>query len=97
MANSARNIFWRQGDILSEEAVAICGLKSAEGSSEPTYAIVISHDCDLAASEGKEPNAEVIIGKWVRKLGRDSFAKTARRLQIEYQSADGLVVLELSV
>ena len=96
MVDTARNLSWRQGDILSDEAVAICGLGSADGSSEPVYAVVISHDCDLAASESKEPNAEVIMGKRVRKLGRDSFAKTARRLQIEYQSADGLVVLELS-
>jgi hypothetical protein len=95
MADTARNLSWRQGDILSDEAVAICGLESAEGSSEPIYAIVISHDCDLAASEGKEPNAEVITGRRVRKLGGDSFAKTARRLQVEYQSADGPVVLEL--
>lgn len=96
MVDTARNLSWRQGDILSDEAVAICGLQSADGSSEPVYAVVVSHDCDLAASESKEPNAEVIMGKRVRKLGRDSFAKTARRLQIEYQSADGLVVLELS-
>jgi len=96
MADSARNLFWRQGDILSEEAVANCGFGPAVGSSEPIYAVVISHDCDLAASESKEPNAEVIVGKSVRKLGRDSFAKTARRLQIEYQSPIGPVVLELS-
>lgn len=96
MADSARNLSWRQGDILSEEAAAICGLGFAEGSSEPIYSVVISHDCDLAASENKEPNAEVIIGKLVRKLGRDSFAKTARRLQIEYQSPNGQLVLELS-
>jgi hypothetical protein len=96
MVDTARNLSWRQGDILSDEAVAICDLVSADGSSEFIYAVVISHDCDLAASESKEPNAEVIMGKRVRKLGRDSFAKTARRLQIEYHSADGLIVLELS-
>ena len=62
----------------------------------PWPAIAVGWSGNLAASESKEPNAEVIMGKRVRKLGRDSFAKTARRLQIEYQSADGLVVLELS-
>jgi hypothetical protein len=95
MADAARNLSWRQGDILSDEAVAICDLGSAEGPSEALYADVVSHDCDLAASESKEPNAEVITGRRVRKLGGDSFAKTARRLQVEYQSADGPVVLEL--
>lgn len=95
MADTARNLSWHQGDILSDEAVVICGLGSAEGSSETLYAVVVSHDCDLAASESKEPNAEVITGRRVRKLGGDSFAKTARRLQVEYQSADGPVVLEL--
>lgn len=96
MGDTARNLSWRQGDILSDEAVAICDLGSAEGSSETLYAVVVSHDCDLAASESKEPNAEVITGRRVRKLGGDSFAKTARRLQVEYQSADGPVVLELA-
>lgn len=96
MADSARNLSWRQGDILSDEALENCSLAPADGSSEPIYAVVISHDCDLAASESKEPSAEVIIGKRVRKLGGDSFAKAARRLQVEYQSADGPVILELA-
>ncbi len=96
MAESARNLSWRQGDILDEDALEICNLAAANGSSGPVYAVVISHDCDLAASESKEPNAEVIIGSRGRKLGGDSFAKTARRLQVEYQSADGPIVLELA-
>ncbi len=96
MADSERNLSWRQGDILSDEALEICNLAAADGSSETIYAVVISHDCDLAASESKEPNAEVITGRRVHKLGGDSFAKTARRLQVEYQSADGPVVLELA-
>lgn len=96
MADTARNLSWRQGDILSDEAISICDLRSAEGSSETLYAVVVSHDCDLAAIESKEPNAEVITGRRVRKLGGDSFAKTARRLQVEYQSADGPVVLEFA-
>jgi hypothetical protein len=95
MEESARNLSWCQGDILTDEAVLICNLKVAQDLPEPMYAVVISHDCDLAAKETTEPNAEVIIGNKVSKLGRDSFGKTARRLQIAYQTTDGEVVLEL--
>jgi hypothetical protein len=39
--------------------------------------VVASHDCNLSASQDKEPCVEVVIGKRVDKPGSDSFGKTA--------------------
>ncbi len=66
------------------------------GDGESLFAVVISHDCDLAATEDKEPLAEVIVAKRIERLGADSYAKTARRLHIEYQAEKGSpIALEL--
>lgn len=94
MADEHRQVLWLQGQVLTDEAAKSLGLQSP-GKGDETFVVVISHDCDLTASAEKEAEAEVIVGKRIGKLGADSYGKTARRLHIEYQSADGPVRLEL--
>ena len=94
MTEANRNFMWFQGNVLTEDSFNIIGIQKAEGKDE-IFAIVISHDCDLAASIDKEPSAEIIVGHRIEKMGGASFGKTARRLNIEYQSDKGPIYLEL--
>jgi len=90
MAEAKRQFSWRQGEVLSDEAAKALGLYT-----DGAFIVVISHDCDLAAIVEKEPECEVIIGRRIDKLGADSYAKTARRLHIEYLTEAEPVVLEM--
>lgn len=94
MADADRQILWLQGDVLTDDAAKSLGLQHPDNAGE-IFVVVISHDCDLAASTDKEPEAEVIVGRRIDRLGGDSFGKTARRLHIEYQSVGGPIPLEL--
>lgn len=94
MAETDRQFSWRQGDVLTDEAAKTLGLQHSEDA-DSTFAVIVSHDCDLTAVADKEPESELIVGRRIEKLGKDSFAKTARRLHIEYQTKKGPVVLEL--
>lgn len=94
MVDTGRQFFWRQGDILTCEAAVTLGFCTLEDA-DSTFAVVISHDCDLTAEIEKEPLAELIVGRRIDKLGGDSYGKTARRLHIEFQATDGQMVLEL--
>ena len=94
MAETDRLFTWRQGDVLTDEAAKTLGLQHSEDA-DNTFVVVVSHDCDLTAVAAKEPITELIVGRRIDKLGRDSYAKTARRLHIEYQTRTGPVVLEL--
>lgn len=94
MADIVRQVLWLQGNVLTDEAANTLGLRNAEGADD-TFVVVISHDCDLAASADKEAEAEVVVGRRIAKLGADSFAKTARRLHVEYQSNGSPAPLEL--
>ncbi|KXW58859.1 hypothetical protein FEMY_05400 [Ferrovum myxofaciens] len=94
MSDTDRQISWRQGDALTDEAAKALNLQHPENSGG-TVVVVISHDCDLTAVADKEPVSEVIVGQRIDRLGGDSYGKTARRLHIEYQTAGGPVALEL--
>ncbi|PTQ88339.1 hypothetical protein C8R30_1541 [Nitrosomonas nitrosa] len=94
MAVTDRQLLWRQGDVLTDEAVKALNLQNSENTDQ-SFVVVISHDCDLAAGADKEPNSEVIIGRRIDKLGGDSYGKTARRLHIEYQTENGPLTIEL--
>lgn len=75
---------WRQGLILTSDAVEALGLRHPE-SPERTLVIVASHDCDLAQSPEKEPHIEVVIGRLApEKDGNSTHAKNARKLHIEF-------------
>lgn len=94
MADTDRQFSWRQGDVIAHEAAKALDLLSPENDDQ-YFAVVVSHDCDLTASVDKEPDADVIVGRRIDRLGADSFGKTARRLHIEYQSENGPIALEL--
>jgi len=94
MADSGRQFTWRQGDVLSGEAALALGYCTQEHA-DSTFAVVVSHDCDLTAEAEKEPKIELIVGRRIEKLGSDSYGKTARRLHIEYQTQQGPVFVEL--
>ncbi len=96
MADSARQVLWLQGNVLTDEAAKTLGLRFPKSDRLlDTFVVVISHDCDLAAAADKEAEAEVVVGWRIATLGADSYAKTARRLHFEYQSDGGPVPLEL--
>lgn len=94
MTGLDRQFSWRQGDVLTDEAANALGFVAQDGC-DGTFAVIISHDCDLSAVVDKEPTAEVIVGRRIDKLGADSYGKTARRLHIEYQTEAGPIALEL--
>ena len=94
MADPARSTPWRQGHVIPDEFAAALGLVDGARFGQQ-YAVVVSHDCDLANSCEKEPLVELIIGSRIEKIGADGHAKTARRLQIEFQSEAEPLVLEL--
>ncbi len=94
MADNDRQFSWRQGNVVTLEAAKALDLLTRE-CDDQQFAVVASHDCDLSASQDKEPSVEVVIGTRIDKLGGDSFGKTARRLHIEYQSEAGPVAIEL--
>ncbi len=94
MAEWSRETPWRQGHVLSNEAVKKTGIA---GGSPDIIVVVISHDCDLAALPDKEPEAELIVGRLVEKAdGNYTHAKTPRVLHLEFMTPDGSKFVELT-
>lgn len=88
MAEWNRNTPWRQGHLLSQDAVTALGLCYA-AAPEQTVVIVSSHDCDLAQTPEEEPKIEVVIGCLVTdKDGNCTHAKNARKLHVEFVGGD---------
>lgn len=95
MAEWARETLWRQGHVLFDDARKALDLAHPE-SPERTFVVVISHDCDLAADPDREPFVEIVTGRVIDEIKADSHAKSARRLQIEFNGPQGLLAAELS-
>lgn len=91
--NESRDTSWRQGDIVS--AGDLRELTKQSDLTGTSVGIVVSHDCDLAAGEDKEPHIELIPARPIKRLGQDSHAKTARRLHIQYETDAGAIFFEL--
>jgi hypothetical protein len=82
MAQWDRTTPWRQGHLLTDEAATTLNLK---GSQPQAVVVVISHDCDLAATPSKEPNVEVIRGRQIETPdGNFAHAKNARALHLPF-------------
>lgn len=76
---------WRQGHLLSDEAITALGLRHPRFPNE-TVVIVASHDCDLTRLPEKEPNVEVIVGHKIPIFdGNNTHAKSSRTLHLEVQ------------
>ena len=85
MAVWTRNTPWRQGHLLTIEAVAETGLKHPRFPVD-TVIIVASHDCDLAQLPDKEPQIEVVVGRKILALdGNNTHAKSPRTLHLEFE------------
>ena len=86
MAEWARNTPWRQGHLLTNEAVTATGLRHPKYPDD-TLVIVASHDCDLAQLPDKEPQVEVVVGRQIPALdGNYTHAKSSRTLHLEFDN-----------
>ncbi len=84
MGEWTRNTPWRQGLILTEEAIKAAGLSDLQNPDD-TVVIVASHDCDLTQSPDREPYIEVIVGHKIPEVdGNNMYAKNPRTLHIEF-------------
>jgi hypothetical protein len=90
VADWRRDTPWRQGHLLTADAIEALIPTAPEGAS----AVVVSHDCDLVS---KEEQVELIVGKTAARLdGNKTFAKSPRVLQLEYVGAAGSCIIELN-
>jgi len=86
MAEWARNTPWRQGHLLTNEAVTATGLNHPKYPDD-TVVIVASHDCDLAQLPDIEPQVEVVVGRQIPALdGNYTHAKSSRTLHLEFDN-----------
>lgn len=82
MPEWSRGTPWRQGHLLTDDAVKSLGLAHPDYPND-TLVIVATHDCDLAQSTENEPVIEVVIGHRIDNTdGNYTHAKTARILHI---------------
>jgi hypothetical protein len=94
MGEWRRQTPWRQGHVLSDDAIQSL-FPNARGSGFDV-AMVISHDCDLAQLPDAEPIVEMILGKRIDKLdGNYSFAKNARRLHLSFTSGGATLHIDI--
>lgn len=91
-----RDTPWRQGHVLTADAIQALGLIHPE-TPDSTCAVVISHDCDLANRDLQvEPNVEIIIGRHLPEGNGNYFwAKAPRTLHMDVLRADTPAVVEL--
>lgn len=91
-----RDTPWRQGHILTTDAVEALGLLHPE-TPDATCVVVIGHDCDLANDDLQvEPDVEVIVGRRLdRGNGSYFWAKAPRTLHVDVLRGDAAVVVEL--
>jgi hypothetical protein len=91
-----RDTPWRQGHVLTAEAIQALGLSHPE-TPDSTCVVVISHDCDLANDALQiEPDVEVIVGRHLPKGDGNYFwAKAPRTLHVDVQQNDTADVVEL--
>ena len=90
-----RRTAWRQGSVLTPDAVDEFGLGLREDRNR-VRVVMISHDCDLANDAVKEPFVEVIIGSLVDQAnGNSSYGKSARTLHYTVDCAGSEECIEL--
>lgn len=76
---------WRQGRLLTVDAIAACLGDAGAEITDQTIVIVATHDCDLAQHPDAEPHVEVIVGRLVEKgEGICTHSKNARKLHLEF-------------
>ncbi len=87
MAEWNRDIPWRQGHLLGQDAIEALGLNRAAAPAQ-TLVIVASHDCDLAQAPEGEPVVELVVGRLLTdNNGNFTHAKNARKLHVDVAGA----------
>lgn len=91
-----RDTPWRQGHVLTAEAIQALGLSHPE-TPDSTCVVVISHDCDLANHDLQvEPHVEIIIGRHLPEGNGNYFwAKAPRTLHVDVLRDDAPAIVEL--
>lgn len=90
-----RRTGWRQGSVLTKGAVDELRLGLPEDR-DRVRVVVISHDCDLANDDAREPFVEVIIGRLIdREDGNSSWGKSSRTLHYTVDCAGSTECIEL--
>lgn len=91
MAEWTRTTPWRQGHLLTKEAIKAIGLTHPQFPDE-TMVIVASHDCDITYSPDREPQVEVVVGHRISTVdGNNTNAKSPRTLHIEFEGAESIL------
>ena len=91
MAAWTRETPWRQGHLLTDEAVEKLNLSSDEVT-EDLLVVVATHDCDLVQSPQKEPNVEVVVGHRIAGLdGNSTHGKSSRTLHVVFEGEEPLM------
>lgn len=84
MAEWTRSTPWRQASIFDQDMLGAFQESLPAIYKTADIAIVISHDCDIAASSSVEPTVEVIPGRFLQEEnGSLTHAKNARRLHLK--------------
>lgn len=96
MGEWTRETPWRQGHLLTQEAIHSLHLFHPQSRSD-TVVIVATHDCDLAQHPSIEPAVEVVVGRRIAVVdGNYTHAKTARTLHIRFEGDAPLMAEFLS-
>lgn len=92
----SRDTPWRQGHILTPDAIKQLGLTHPNGAEE-ICVMVVSHDCDLANEDlATEPNVEIIIGCHPKTIDGNFFwSKAPRKLHFEVNFGESTKIVEL--
>lgn len=89
-----RNTPWRQGHLIATDDWQGAGFEPLQ---DGHVAVVITHDCDIAAEPEVEPGIELIVARRVEKLeGNYAASKNARKLHVPYEYRNEAVVFELA-
>jgi hypothetical protein len=96
VATWTRDTQWRQGHLLTADAIEALGLSHPE-TPDSICVVVISHDCDLANDALQiEPDVEVIVGRHLPKGDGNYFwAKAPRTLHVDVLRDDAPAIVEL--
>jgi hypothetical protein len=97
MAQWERETPWRQGQLLTTDAIDAFRLGGAV-TSQDVAALVISHDCDIAQGTDAEPVVELIVGRYI-ETAKGSFTncKNLRRLHLDCTGGSTPRTIELQV
>jgi hypothetical protein len=91
MSAWTRETPWRQGHLLTDEAVKKLNISSDEVT-EDLLVVVATHDCDLAQLPQKEPTVEVVVGHRIASLdGNNTYGKSSRTLHVAFEGEEPLM------